>query len=172
MYTVDQYDRLVDVNEIPTCRISDPSPMVLGTENALVVAYHVDDAEKPFDGKTVRIADLASGVDRVALTWFGRPLASSFGPPAEEAIAGHALAARGLRPFGSFEVVHSSWIRQLELMNRTHPRHKPEVYAGYRHFILTFRDSMFECVARGYAVEQHDGPMTRLMARAAMGING
>ena len=56
-----------------------------------------------------------------------------------------------LRPYGAFEVKNSSWIRLLERRNRVHSNHSTAKYLEKRrHFILTFHDSMFECVARRY----------------------
>ena len=54
-----------------------------------------------------------------------------FGPPNDEAFDGHPLARRGLRPYGAFEVTHSSWIRQLEQMNSVHPHHSPPLFEGF-----------------------------------------
>jgi hypothetical protein len=60
--------------------------------------------------------------------------------------------SRGLAPYGEFEVVASSWIRSLERMNRVHPRHDAARFAELRHFIFTFHDKTFECVAKGVSV--------------------
>jgi hypothetical protein len=37
----------------------------------------------------------------------------------------------------------------FERMNRVHPSHKPQHFEGLRHFVFTFHDDTFECVARG-----------------------
>jgi len=52
--------------------------------------------------------------------------------------------------FGAFEVRNSSWICKINQMNRVHPYHKDEFFADMRHFILSFHDSIFECVAKRY----------------------
>jgi len=68
-----------------------------------------------------------------------------FGYPNDEAIAGHPLWARGLNPYAVSEVIHSSWVTQLDEQNRV-------AFPDYnrppkRHFIIAFHDSTFECVA-------------------------
>ena len=52
--------------------------------------------------------------------------AHMFGPPNDEALRGHPLAGRGLRPYAAFEIRQSSWLRRLERMNSVHPRHDRE----------------------------------------------
>lgn len=78
--------------------------------------------------------------------------AHMFGPPNDEAFSGHPLASRGLGPYGAYVIQRSSWIRRLERMNSVHRAHRPESFARYRHFVLSFHDTTFECVAAGYSV--------------------
>jgi hypothetical protein len=44
----------------------------------------------------------------------------------------------------------SSWIRSLEEMNRIHPAHSSAMFSQLRHFVFTFKESTFECVAKGF----------------------
>ena len=81
----------------------------------------------------------------------------------DEALHGHPLYDRGLRRYGAYELRHSSWVRALERMNRVHPRHSPERFARLRHYVFTFHDSTFECVAEGLQVAEHPGPLRRLL---------
>jgi hypothetical protein len=54
---------------------------------------------------------------------------------------------KGLRQYGIFEILESSWERQLVEQNRVaFPKHIP---TPSRHFAITFHDSTFECVAHG-----------------------
>ncbi len=86
---------------------------------------------------------------RDTLMQFLAPRAHYFGPPNDEALAGHPLYSRGLECYGAFEIHGSSWIRELERINRVHPQHSPGLFAELRHFAITFHDGLFECVARG-----------------------
>ena len=93
----------------------------------------------------------------VAIVRFQAPYSHSFGPPNDEALADHALRSHGLKPYSWFEVLDSSLIQSLERMNSHHPQHRPERFRAYHHYIATFHDSTFECVARGLDVQLHRG---------------
>jgi hypothetical protein len=89
--------------------------------------------------------------DGVAIFAFHSCLISRFGYPNDEALAGHPLFKSGLGFYGVFEVTNSSWDRELRLQNRV----------GFptfdmpkrRHFIVTFHDSTFECIATSAVAE-------------------
>ena len=57
---------------------------------------------------------------------------TKFGYPNDEGLGGHPLYKHGLGFYDVFEVLDSSWIQQM---------------TEQRHFIFTFHDSTFECVA-------------------------
>lgn len=99
-----------------------------------------------------------------ALVEFVRPRAHFSGPPNDEALAGHPLAARGLAPGTPARVGGSSWVRSLERMNRVHPRHRPEAFARLEHFIFPFHDSTFECVTEGLRALEREAPLAELLA--------
>ena len=107
-------------------------PQILANDDNLVLAYEV-----------------APSGEEYAIVKFIRPRAHYFGSPSDETMSGHPLAERGLRPYGVFEVRNSSWIRALEQMNRVHPNHNASRFGALRHFVFTFHDNMFECVAHG-----------------------
>lgn len=43
-------------------------------------------------------------------------------------------------------------------MNEVHPNHKPELFQNYAHYILTFKEQTFECIARSYSASVLTGP--------------
>jgi hypothetical protein len=131
MYSVDDQDLVIPFLGVPHHDPGAPLPIVLASDNDLVIGYHT--------------ASLTS--DEYATVQFHGAIAHYFGSPNDEALTGHPLAARGLGSYGVFEVVRSSWIRSLERMNRVHHLHRPERFEALRHFIFTFRDTTFECVA-------------------------
>ena len=91
----------------------------------------------------------------IAVARFVRPHAHMFGPPNDEAFHGHPLAGRGLERYGVFRVEDSSWIRQLERMNSVHALHNPERFSRLVHFVFSFHDSTFECVADDVEIAVH-----------------
>jgi len=137
VYSVDDKDSIVPITEIPKPDAGAPTPAISASEFCVAVAYYA-----------------AGSQDAVALVTFDS-YAHMFGPPNDEALDGHPLYSRGLDFYMAFEVQQSSWIRSLERMNRVHVRHDPAPFVGYRHFIITFHDSTFECVANGFRVSMH-----------------
>ena len=135
MDQVEERDRVVELVDIPQQDVGAPMPVLLASGGCLVIAYLLvtgDNDEREF-----------------AVVEFDLVYAHYFGSPNDEALSGHPLYARGLRHYAAYEVFDSSWIRSLERMNRVHPRHDPRRYDDRHHYVFTFHDNTFECVARG-----------------------
>ena len=136
MYTIDEQDRVIEIDDlVPHYETGAPDPHVFAAAGDLLLWYWA-----------------GRDHEEVAVIRFVMPRAHYFGSPNDEARSGHPLYSRGLSFYGAHEVLGSSWIRLLERMNRVHPRHSPALFEGLRHFIFCFRDDMFECVAKGFAV--------------------
>ena len=99
----------------------------------------------------------------VLVVRFDRCHITRFGYPNDEALSGHPLYASGLQAYGVFEVHGSSWPAELEAQNR---RVFPKSHAfEYRHFIFTFHDSTFECLADSVRIESLIEPLPEVVAR-------
>jgi hypothetical protein len=56
-------------------------------------------------------------------------------------------------------------------MNSVHPQHRLGSYSErYRHFILAFHDTTFECVAQRFTVALGSGPLVALATEVARGL--
>jgi hypothetical protein len=165
MYAIDQLDSVAELNDVPQSSVGAPIPMILCGEHFLHLAYLLQATPENWDGRSVRMVNEESEGEPCALVKFEQEIAYMFGPPNDEAFAGHPLASRGLRPYGVFEVKNSSWIRQLERMNSVHPMHAriAERYSRYRHFIFAFHDTTFECVAMGFNTSIHQGSVSSVL---------
>lgn len=77
-----------------------------------------------------------------------------FGEPGAGSLGTHPLAKRGLQPHGAFEVRDSAWAGSFP-------------GGPWKHFVFTFRDSLFECVANDVGVEliREDDDTIKLMSR-------
>jgi len=157
-------DKVVELSDAPQSCVGVPAPVVIGDERTLLLAYEVE-AEKPGwkAGHVLTDEDLASFAAHVAVVEFVGYRSYSFGAPNDEALAGHPLYERGLRSYGAFEVEASSWITELERRNSVHPRHRAERFKLLHHYIFTFHDSTFECVAKGYRISEHRQPISELL---------
>jgi hypothetical protein len=142
MYAVDGRDVLVRDDAIPACDPGAPLPVVVADDLGVTVAYF---APSNVNWNTARPEDV--GDEEVVVLRFRQVHSLMFGAPNDEALHGHPLADHGLKPYAAYRVSDSSWVRRLEQMNRVHHEHRPEIFSRLKHFILTFHDTTFECVA-------------------------
>jgi len=99
----------------------------------------------------------------VVVAHFEGCIITRFGYPNDEALGGHPLYESGLQHYGVFEVYGSSWPSELEARNR---RVFPDSHSfDYRHFIFTFHDSTFECLATGIRFESCIQPLAEVVGR-------
>lgn len=148
MYAVDELDCVVELSALPRPDPGAPEPPVVAKEHILALSYWVRDERHN------RPTKAPLGIVR-----FDRVHMVLFGPPNDEAIAGHPLSGRGLYPYGIFRVDRSSLVRRLERMNAIHRCHDPERFEALIHYIFTFHDSTFECVAESFESRiEHVGP--------------
>ena len=164
MYSVDQSDRVEERRDVPQSSVGAPLPAVIADEHRVFLAYLVEAIDPRWDGQPIRVVAPSAADEIVALVAFVRPRAHLFGPPNDEAFSGHPLAERGLHPYGAFEIHGSSWIRRLERMNSVHPQHRAAAFERLRHFIFSFHDSTFECVAEGFQIEVRGGSLASAIA--------
>jgi hypothetical protein len=143
MYIVDKKDKVISLENIPQSSVGAPCPVVLSDEHTTVVAYYTEEADIDYD----------SELEPMAMITFRFCYSTIFGPPNDEAFDGHPLSSRGLKPYSSFFINDSSWLRTLIKMNEVHPNHNLKRFKEYKHFILTFHDSTFECIAKELEVE-------------------
>ena len=105
-----------------------------------------------------------AGADRsagTAIVTINGCLSTRFGYPNDEALGGHPLYRRGLRHYRIFEVLNSSWISTMAEQNRLCFPHS-DIFASDRHWIFTFQDSTFECVAKSLELEVSNTPFREL----------
>jgi hypothetical protein len=91
-----------------------------------------------------------------ALATFSGVRCFYLGAPNDEALDGHRLSSHGLKPWAFQEVINSDWISELERRNRVHPSHGKALFEGLNHYIVTFQDETFECIATAVQVVRHD----------------
>lgn len=163
MYSVDELDKVVKLENVPQSSVGAPLPVVLSDEHKILLAYIAENTPPDWDGAHVRVIDPSTSSEPLVLVEFNSYSLFKFGLPNDEAFAGHPLASRGLHPYGAFQIENSSWIRQLERMNSVHPDHKPESFSQLRHFIFAFHDSTFECVAERFTASEHQGSLKGLL---------
>lgn len=151
--------------DLPQSCIGAPLPSLVANEQTLFVCYLLEARDPDWDGSTIRMLDADSTGEPMVVLKVGSCWAHLFGPPNEEAIAGHRLAKLGLEPFSAFEVTGSAWIADLERANRVHRHHDRRHYDRLRHFIFTFHDSVLEFVSEDYEVTVTSGSVRETLRR-------
>jgi hypothetical protein len=165
LYIVDDLDKVKRLKDVPQSDIGAPLPIVIANEGYLGLLYYLSQPDPNWDGTYVNVVSTASDEMAVAIIEFELPTTHSLGPPNDEAFSGHPLAFRGLRPYAAFEILDSSWIRQLERMNSVHRCHdRTRFMSDKRHFVFAFHNSLFECVARSNRIDLTRGSLLKAAA--------
>jgi hypothetical protein len=123
---------------VPDPDLENPLPIVLSKDGGLVLSY---------------LSFMVRWRKHVIVT-FHPAFGHRFGPPGRKDLASHPLAAHGLKPERAYEVKGSPWIR--------------DAFGGRgKHYLFTFRDSVFECAAEGFGSEtiEEEDDVVRLMSR-------
>jgi len=77
-----------------------------------------------------------------------------YGSPNDEGRDAHPLTRYGALTYGFYEVKNSSWIEEQMIGNRSHPRHSDDMFKNEKHYIVCFKDVMFEAICRSYSLEK------------------
>jgi hypothetical protein len=133
MYDVDERDRAVRISGFPPPEAGAPYPRVAAGDRSLQLAYRCLNTT------------LDRGNDTIAVVTFALAVIHLFGSYASHNNLKHPLFARGLQLYGAFAIENSSLLRALQRIRAAGP--------DSTHYILTFHDSIFECVAREFSVE-------------------
>lgn len=164
MYSIND-DTVVEISDVPSPDPGAPLPIVHASENGLQIAFYVAEGDSHWKSSHAKLwsdSDELVVEDCVAIVTCHGNYAHAFGPPNDEAFSGHPLSERGLHPYGVFEVKDSSWIRAFEQMNSVHEAHSPEAFSQYRHFVISFHDSTFECVGHSLTFEVYNGDVSEI----------
>lgn len=125
--------RTLDLGFVPNA--GDPSPELHCDEHSARLTFYGQRTTHPGERQSVVIYATACMI-------------ATFGYPNDEALPGHPLYAAGLGHYGIFEVGDSSWKRHVIKQNRRCFPRTPPHYESLRHFVVTFQDSTFECLAQ------------------------
>lgn len=102
-----------------------------------------------------------------AVIEFVGAMKSQFGHPNDEALEGHPLSARGLDYNDAFEVEDSTWLKTIREQNRMCFPDATWFGESLRHFVVTFHDSTFECLAEDLKVTIRTEPYRTIIGEIA-----
>jgi hypothetical protein len=128
-----EQDQVVLLAGVPAPAAGAPEPFVVANERRVVIAYRI--AEADFD----RFGPFDDEDDPFCVVEFSAAAFHQFGPPDAEGLHAHPLAEWGLRADSAHEIVNSSLVADAWGSGA--------VEEGRRHYVLTFQNSTYECVA-------------------------
>ena len=134
-----------------------PDPRVICNGHKTFVIFYVRDDFNPFTqepaSETMQLSP-ENKEERIpeafVLVKFNHCLIHKFGTPNDEVLNGHRLRKKGLSFYSWHKVHNSSWIEEIKNVNRVHPKFSEKHWLNLNHYIITFHNETFECVAESY----------------------
>jgi hypothetical protein len=133
-----QEDVVVLLDSVPHPAVDAAEPFIVASDRRVILAYPI--AESDFE----RFGPFDPDDDPFCAVLFPDTVFHRLGPPGERDLEIHPLASQGLAAYSVHEVINSSLADELSAVAL------PGL--ARRHFVITFQESTFECVASDYTV--------------------
>jgi hypothetical protein len=133
-----QEDQVVLLDSVPHPASDAAEPFIVASGRRVILAYPI--AEADFE----RFGPFDPDDDPFCTVLFPDAVFHRLGPPGDVDLEIHPLAAQGLSGYSVHEVVASSLAAEIAAVGSAEP--------ALRHFVITFQESTFECVASDYTV--------------------
>jgi hypothetical protein len=129
---------------------SAPMPVLLATDSNTLIAFCFSSGQ----------------AEQVAVVEFDRCLAAMLGEPNEDTLRGHRLYEKGLG-YGANVVHHSAWLAEFNELARRTSVDFDELWwdAKFKHYVICFQDSTFQCIAAGFYVRTFAESMEEVLRR-------
>lgn len=136
--TPQQEDHVVLLDSVPHPAADATEPFIVVSGRRVILAYPI--AESDFE----RFGPFDSDDDPFCTVLFPDAVFHRLGPPGDVDLEIHPLASQGLSGYSVHEVLNSSLAAEISAVMSSGPMQ--------RHFVITFQDATFECVASDYTV--------------------
>jgi hypothetical protein len=133
-----QEDQVFLLDSVPHPAADAAEPFIVASDRRVILAYPI--AEADFE----RFGPFDPDDDPFCTVLFPDAMFHRLGPPGDIDLEIHPLAMQGLLGYSAHEVVNSSLAAEIAAVASMGPE--------LRHFVITFQDSTFECVASDYTV--------------------
>lgn len=143
---------LIEIKGLFEMDYGSPSPTIISSDNELFIAFYADRESislLPQERNTIQ----DSGIFALK---FKAYLKYTFGLPDNETIHGHPYSKLGMESFSFYELKNSNLIKELQEIQKVHEYYNPLKWETYKHYILTFHDNMFECIAQDFEVRSEN----------------
>jgi len=145
-----------------------PLPHVISNGFRTILIYYIGEHNSAWEAGRHKITDLKTEHDDItALVEFRHCYIYKFGGINDEVIYAHPLSDHGLEAYGAHVVVNSAWIKEQEKINSVHSNYSREFWDKRKHYIFTFHDEIFECIADDFVVEVFKGRISTVFAEAS-----
>ncbi len=141
---------LIKINGLFEMDYGAPSPTIVSNDSELFIAFYADKEIKTLEPKE-RNTIYDKGIFALK---FKKYLKYIFGLPGNETIQGHPYSKLGMKSFSFYELKNSNLIKDLQEIEKIHSYYNPEKWLNYKHYILTFHDNMFECIAEDFEIRE------------------
>jgi hypothetical protein len=155
---------LIEIKGLFEMDFGSPSPTILSNDNELFIAFYADKQSLstiPQERNTI----YDTGIFALKFKAF---LKYTFGLPGDETILGHPYSKLGMKSYSFYELRNSDFIKSLQDIEKIHTNYNPEKWKMYKHYILTFHDNMFECIAQDFEIREEN---TSLYNQATLMLN-
>ena len=146
---------MINLNEIGLkhpINMGAPAPKILADDNNLILLFYLDLFDSPKISDKLKEREIENDTG-IAIIKFKRKFIHKFGAPNDDLIIGHPYYKIGLKPYSFYSVEDSDWIKEIIRIQSLHPYYNEESVKNLNHYILTFKDNTFECIADEYFVE-------------------
>jgi hypothetical protein len=144
--------------------IGAPLPHLLQSDYRTFLVFFLQEIDTHWDGTYVQMRHPgAPEIQKLGVVEFQRCICTKMGTPNDEVLHGHPLGGRGLVGYQAQIVENSKWLKELEATNAVHDSYKPDGWRTYKHYILPFHDSTFECIAKDLKIEVRETTLTKLL---------
>ncbi|ULQ52154.1 hypothetical protein [Flavihumibacter fluvii] len=143
---------LIEIKGLFEMDFGSPSPTILSNDYELFIAFYAN-KKNLSNGPQERNTIYDTGIFALKFKVF---LRYSFGLPGEETIEGHPYSKLGMKAFSFYELRNSDLIKSLQEIEKTHSNYNTEKWKMYKHYILTFKDNMFECIAQSFEIREEN----------------
>jgi hypothetical protein len=133
-----QEDLVVLLDSVPRPAADAAEPFIVASDRRVILAYPI--AEADFE----RFGPFDADDDPFCAVLFPDTVFHRLGPPGDGNLDFHPLVGQGLSGYSAHEVENSSLAAEIAAVG--------SVGLAQRHFVITFQDSTFECVASDYTV--------------------
>jgi hypothetical protein len=141
-----------------------PLPHLLQSDYRAFLVFFLREIDPRWDGTYVHVRHPAGpDTQKLGVVEFERCICTKMGTPNDEVFHGHPLYGKGLVGYRAQRVENSNWLKELEAINAVHSNYKPDASRTFKHYILPFHDSTFECVAKDLKVEVRETTLTKLL---------